>query len=95
VLGDPSGLYLGWFGVKKSARGQGVGEQLLVHAIAEAMRSGVPYLRLETSDEPYLAAANRLYENHGLVVFRRDQESLQATWPTVWRELSLTSKAFP
>jgi len=89
MLSDADALYLGWFGVTESGRSQGVGTRLLAHAIAEAKRSGVAHLRLETTDEPYLAAANRLYERHGLVVFKRDEKSAQAAWPTVWRELAL------
>ncbi len=89
VLSEPSVLYLGWFGVVEYGRGQGLGGELLIHAIAEAKCSGVPYLRLETTEEPYLAAANRLYERHGLLVYRRNAESPTEAWPTIWRELAL------
>jgi ribosomal protein S18 acetylase RimI-like enzyme len=89
MLSDPNALYLGWFGVTAFGRSRGVGSRLLAHAIAEAKRSGLAYLRLDTTDEPYLAAANRLYEMHGMVVFRRDESSSHGIWPTVWRELYL------
>jgi len=89
VVSDPDALYLGWFGVRGAARGHGVGGRLLTHAITEAKRAGATYLRLDTTDEPFMAAANRLYEKHGLVVFRRDERSSESTWPTVWRELLL------
>ncbi len=86
---DSDALYLGWFGVQSVYRCKGVGERLLGHAIAEARRAGVSHLRLDTTDAPGFASANRLYERHGFAVAKRENIASECTWPTVWRELPL------
>lgn len=89
-LNEPNALHLGWFGVDPAARGRGIGGHLLDFAIAEARRAGVPYLRLDTTDEPDLAAANRLYDQRGFVTTKTRSPSPGQAWSTIWRELHLS-----
>jgi GNAT superfamily N-acetyltransferase len=47
-------------------RGQGIGKQLLAFSLEEARKTGLPYLRLYTGDDPIEREAQRLYESFGL-----------------------------
>ncbi len=83
--------WLGWFCVVPDRRGQGIGGQLLDHAIAEACSEGARLLRIETSDDPGEAAAQRLYENRGLVVTKM-QETFRG-YKKLYRERLLVPSA--
>lgn len=64
-------VWLGWYAVHPSARGQGVGGALLRHAIQEARATGAAYLRLYTSDSEFIDGsgdAQAVYEKYGLKV---------------------------
>ncbi len=64
-------LWLGWFAVRPSARGQGVGGALLRRAIDEARGRGAHFLRLYTSDSELIEGgdmAQEVYERYGLAV---------------------------
>jgi putative acetyltransferase len=49
----------------RSARGQGVGEAMLLHLLDEARRAGIEHVYLETGSQPFFAPARRLYARHG------------------------------
>ncbi len=64
-------VWLGWYAVHPSARGQGVGGALLRHAIQEARATGAAYLRLYTSASELIDGsgdAQAVYEKYGLKV---------------------------
>ena len=64
-------VWLGWYAVHPSARGQGVGGALLRHAIQEARSTGAAYLRIYTSDSELIDGsgdAQAVYEKYGLKV---------------------------
>jgi ribosomal protein S18 acetylase RimI-like enzyme len=84
-------LHLGWFAVAPEARRRGIGTTLLRHAVTEAEASGVPFLRLETSDSGDERFAQPLYEAFGFAVVRTRQDSWgsRARWTTIWREKRL------
>ncbi len=49
-------------------RGQGVGEQVLAHLLADARSRGVRRLYLETGSQPQFAPARKLYARFGFAV---------------------------
>lgn len=64
-------LWLGWFAVRPSSRGTGLGTALLNKAIDEAKMRGAGFLRLYTTDSDLIEGgkeAQRMYERHGLMV---------------------------
>ena len=52
---------------RREARGQGVGEALVAHVIAQARAQDLPELVLETGTAPFFQAASRLYVRLGFV----------------------------
>lgn len=85
--------WLGWHCVAPEARGQGVGEQLLNRAIAEARQAGAEVLRLYTSTHGNEAAAQLLYKKKGLKVVKEGPvvREGQEQYRYLYRELLLTS----
>jgi ribosomal protein S18 acetylase RimI-like enzyme len=81
-------VWLAWFCVAPEARRQGVGSRLLDFSIEKAKGTGLPYLRLYTSDWPNEAAAQFLYESRGLKVVAR---KWRVFYTTIYRELRLDS----
>ncbi|CAN1211462.1 GNAT family N-acetyltransferase [Tumidithrix helvetica PCC 7403] len=83
-------LWLGWTCVAPSARGQGIGGQLVDFTIAKAYSEGKKFLRLYTSNHPNEAAAQYLYEHRGLkVVGERELQGTQ--FKRIFREMLLLS----
>ncbi len=62
-------VWLSWFCVAPESRHSGVGGCLLDFTIEQARVTGAAFLRLYTSDIPNEAAAQRLYESRGLMVY--------------------------
>lgn len=85
---DQQAEWLNWFAVDPSFRGIGLGGKLLDSAIAEAKKTGRPYLRLFTDDEPYEVAAQKLYESRGLVEVGREKHQ-NSEYHRIFRELKL------
>lgn len=83
---------VGWHCVAEEARGQGIGEQLLDHVIAEARNAGAHVLRLYTSTHGSEAAAQPLYEKKGLKVVEEGPvvREGQEQYRYLYRELLLT-----
>jgi ribosomal protein S18 acetylase RimI-like enzyme len=54
--------------VNESARGLGLGRALITFAEDYALTHQVSYLRLYTSDEPYMESAQALYDKMGYVI---------------------------
>ena len=66
---DPEKLvWLGWYCVKKSYRGQGIGKRLFIFARNKAKKRGNKILRLYTS--PKNKIANKMYDNIGFKVVK-------------------------
>ncbi len=64
-------LWLGWFAVRATERGRGLGTALLDKAIAEAVSRKAGFLRLYTSDSEFIDGgkeAQMMYESYGLRV---------------------------
>lgn len=53
--------------VRESARGKGVGRQMLAHIIKEARQRGYTSLKLETGSMAFFEPARQLYLRHGFV----------------------------
>ena len=83
---EAEAIWLSWFCVDPTQRGQGIGGKLMEFSIAEAKRQGKQFLRLYTSDDPNEAAAQELYEKYGLTVVGEEKER---THTTIYRELRL------
>jgi len=83
---EAQAVWMAWFCVRPGLRGQGIGKQLIEHAIAEARASGKQFFRLYTSTVPNEAAAQRLYEKYG---FRIIGEKKRLLYKTLYRELAL------
>ena len=62
----PDRVHLRWFIVEESARGSGIGRELLARALAFCDRQGFPETHLWTFQG--LDAARSLYEAHGFVL---------------------------
>jgi GNAT superfamily N-acetyltransferase len=77
-------VWLAWFCVAPNERGQGIGKQLLAFSIEEARKTGLPYLRLYTGDDPIEREAQRLYERFGLKEIRRERKLF---YSKIFREL--------
>ncbi|MCA0399467.1 MAG: GNAT family N-acetyltransferase [Proteobacteria bacterium] len=77
--------WLGWFCVAPEARGLGLGQHLLDHAIGEARATGRRYLRLYTSTDPVEEAAQALYERNGFRIIARCR-------PWMWRLLGIRAE---
>ncbi len=67
----PAAEWLGWFCVSPQARGRGIGAALLDFSIAEARRTGKPFLRLYTSNDEAERSAQALYESRGLRIVKQ------------------------
>ncbi len=70
-------LWLGWYAVRSSERGKGLGTALLGKAIEEARSRGAMFLRLYTSDSELIDGgeeAQMIYEKHGLRI--KSQKSI-------------------
>jgi ribosomal protein S18 acetylase RimI-like enzyme len=81
-------VWLAWLCVAPEARRQGIGSRLLDFSIEEARRSGLPYLRLYTSDMRNEAAAQILYESRGLKI---TSKKWRPFYQVIYRELRLDS----
>ncbi len=62
---QPDELWLAWYGLHATARGQGRGTRFLEWIIARAAAEHKRTLRLWTTDEAEYAKALELYESHG------------------------------
>jgi ribosomal protein S18 acetylase RimI-like enzyme len=60
--------WLGWMSVRSSARGQGIGKQLVDFSVAQARADGKDFVRLYTSTARGEQAAQFLYEKEGFKV---------------------------
>jgi len=69
-------IWLAWFCVAPSYRGQGIGKQLLEFSIETARCYDKKYLRLYTSDHPGEAEAQFLYEKYGFAEVRRERDKI-------------------
>ena len=68
LVGQPTEIWVGWYGVDAKIRGQGIGREILHLTIDLARKDGYETLRLWTTDNPDLtSAANRLYKELGFV----------------------------
>ena len=65
-------VWMAWFCVDPERRGQGIGRQLIEHAIGQARAQGYRYFRLHTSAHPNEAAAQGLYEAYGFRLIGED-----------------------
>ena len=64
--------WLSWYCVDPEFRGRGIGEKLLDFSIRQARLRGKKFFRCYTSiNDPNEAAAQKLYEKKGLMVFRK------------------------
>ncbi len=63
-------IWLGWFCVAPERRGAGIGSMMLDFSIERARETQKRYFRLYTSEAPYQAAAQRLYEKKGFSVVK-------------------------
>lgn len=79
-------VWLAWFCVAPEERRRGIGSRLLDFSIEQAKLTGLPYLRLYTSDMPNEAAAQILYESRGLKVTAKKWRPFHNT---VYREVRL------
>lgn len=76
-------IWLSWFCVAPTRRGQGIGKRLIEFSIEEARRRGKKYLRLYTSDDSNEAEAQFLYEKYGFV---KTGEEKHDRWTLFYRE---------
>lgn len=65
--------WLGWFAVRPSFRGRGLGAQLLKHAIKVATQRGKKKLRLYTSTDPNEAQAHVLYRKNSFTQYASEK----------------------
>ena len=79
-------VWMTWFCVSPSARGQGLGKKLIAHAAEQARAFGVPYFRLYTSTDENEAAAQIVYEKNG---FKLIDQKKKLSWTKLYREKKL------
>ncbi len=82
-------VWLTWFCVLPKARGQGIGQALIDHAVAKAGDAGFSRIRLYTSTNPNEAAAQRLYKKNGFREIGRKKGLFETT---IYREKILQSR---
>lgn len=63
--GPRENVWLGWFAVRPSAQGQGLGAHMLRDVEAMARARGHERLFVETYDSPFFASAHRFYARQG------------------------------
>lgn len=81
-------IWLGWYCVSPAERGKGFGRETLEWTIAEARNRGYKLLRLWTTTDPNEAAAQKLYDSLGLMVYKTEpSETPNET--VMYRELKL------
>ncbi len=85
--GAPDELWGGWLGVARPWRRQGIARALLGAGLGLARRAGFRAVRLSSSDHPREAAAQELYERHGLTVVARSPWRICGLIPTGTTEL--------
>ena len=73
-------IWLSWFCVDPTQRGQGIGGKLIEFAIAEARTKGKKMLCLYTSDDPNEAAAQMLYEKYGFKIVKEEKNFSHTTY---------------
>ncbi|MDZ4165034.1 MAG: GNAT family N-acetyltransferase [Smithellaceae bacterium] len=73
---DDEAYWGGWMCVDPEARGKSLGMMLAYRALVEAIKMGDrKYVRLYTSTDPNEAAAQIMYDQMGLQVYRVEDES--------------------
>ena len=79
-------IWLAWFCVDPSKRGQGIGTKLIKYSIDEARKHNKKYFRLYTSTAPGETVAQILYEKHG---FKIKKQKRKLAYTIIYRELAL------